>query len=74
MANKRLTKDQCFVIPEVNGLAKRMNAIYQGVRSNSSVFLQGKPNITLVFKIKAKNLLVNGTSSTDVVMVNDNGK
>ena len=69
---QRLTED--VYSGEVNCLLKCMNTIYQGVRSNCSVFLQGKPNITLVFRIQAKNLLINGTSGIDVVMVNDNGK
>jgi choline dehydrogenase len=59
---------------EVNGWVKCMNAIYQGVRSNSSVFLQGKPHITLVFRTQANNLLIDGTSAAGVVVVNDNGE
>jgi choline dehydrogenase-like flavoprotein len=57
----------------VDSLVKYMNTIYQGVRSNSSV-LQGKPNITLMFRIQAKDLLIDGTSVTGIVVVNDNGK
>jgi choline dehydrogenase len=57
---------------EVNGWVKCVNAIYQGVRSNSSVFLQGKTHITLVFRTQAKNLLIGGTSAAGVVVVNDN--
>jgi choline dehydrogenase len=59
---------------EVNGLVECMNTIYQGVRSNSSVFLQGKPNIALVFRTQVKSLLIDGTSATGVVLANDNGK
>jgi choline dehydrogenase len=69
---KRLAED--IYSGEVNGLVKCMNTTYQGVHSNSSVFLQGKLNIALVFRTQEKSILIDGTSATGVVVVNDNGK
>ena len=69
---QRVTED--VYSGEVNGLVKCMNTSYQGVRSNSSIFLDGKPNITLISRAQAKKLLMNGTTVTGVVVIDDNGE
>lgn len=51
-----------------------MKTIYQGVRTNSSAFLDGKPNIALVSKSQAKKLLLDGTAVTSAVAVCNDGE
>lgn len=50
-----------------------MNTIYQCIRfNNSSISLDGKPNITLMSKTQAKKLLIEGPSVTGVAVVGSN--
>jgi choline dehydrogenase-like flavoprotein len=52
-----------------------MDTIYQCIRSNnSSIFLDGKPNITLMSKTQAKKLLIEGRSVTGVAVVGCHGE
>ncbi|KAK6613290.1 glucose-methanol-choline oxidoreductase (SMG1) [Botrytis cinerea] len=43
---------------EMHGLARCMNTIYKGVRSTSALFLEGKPNITILGHTHAKQILI----------------
>jgi choline dehydrogenase len=49
---------------EVNGLVMCMNTIYKGVRSNSSCFLTGKSNITIMATSHAKKLVMTDKKAT----------
>jgi choline dehydrogenase len=53
---------------QVNGLVKCMNTIYKGVRSTSTVFLDGKPNITVLAETRAKWLVIKNGVAIGVVV------
>lgn len=69
---QRLTED--VYSGEQSGLVKCMNTIYKGVRSTSAVFLEGKPNITLVATAQAKRLVLDGNTAIVVVVYKQNGE
>ncbi|KAG8529099.1 uncharacterized protein KY384_005734 [Bacidia gigantensis] len=58
---------------QVNGLVKCMNTIYKGVRSTSAVFLDGKPNITLIAETQTKQLLINDGVAVGAIVVAADG-
>jgi choline dehydrogenase len=43
---------------EMHGLVKCMNTIYKGFRSSSYVFVEGKPNITILSSMHSKQLVI----------------
>src|ERR1700734_3906633 len=53
---------------QVNGLVKCMNTIYKGVRSTSTVFLDGKPNIIVLAETRAKWLVIKNGVAIGVVV------
>jgi choline dehydrogenase len=57
----------------VNGLFKCMNTIYKGVRSTSVVFLDGKPNITIMAETRVKKLLIQGGACNGILAIDKNG-
>ncbi|KAK6612428.1 glucose-methanol-choline oxidoreductase (SMG1) [Botrytis cinerea] len=58
---------------EMHGLARCMNTIYKGVRSTSALFLEGKPNITILGHTHAKQILIEDGAATGVVVITAEG-
>ncbi|KJR90062.1 glucose-methanol-choline (gmc) oxidoreductase [Sporothrix schenckii 1099-18] len=58
------------------GLTHCVDTIYKGVRSNSVVFLRGKPNITILSETHSKKLVVDAASKkvTGVTVIGKDGK
>jgi hypothetical protein len=50
-----------------------MNTIYKGVRSTSAVFLDGKPNITILELTQAKRILIESGKVLGAVLVDEFG-
>jgi choline dehydrogenase len=59
---------------EMHGLVKCMNTIYKGYRSSSYVFVEGKPNITILSSTFSKKLNFTGTTCTGVTVIGPEGK
>lgn len=57
-----------------HGLVKCMSTIYKGVRSTSAVFLDNKPNITIVSRVQAKKLIIEDKVAKGVLVVTDDGE
>ncbi|KAG4034945.1 hypothetical protein MFRU_002g02940 [Monilinia fructicola] len=58
---------------EMHGLVRCMNTIYQGVRSTSALFLEGKPNITILGHTHAKQILIEDGAATGVTVITPEG-
>jgi choline dehydrogenase len=58
----------------MRGLVKCMNSIYKGFRSSSYVFVEGKPNITVLSSTHSKNLVIKDGAVTGVTVFVPNGK
>lgn len=61
---ERLTED--IYSGTVNGLVKCMSSIYNGVRSNSSCFVRGKQNVTVLGSTFSKSINFEGSFATSV--------
>lgn len=59
---------------EMHGLTHCMNTIYKGFRSSSYVFVEGKPNITILSGTNSKKLEFEGTTCTGVTVYGPNGE
>jgi choline dehydrogenase len=57
-----------------HGLVKCMSTIYKGVRSTSAVFLDNKPNITIVPRVQARKLIIADGVAKGVIVVTDDGE
>jgi choline dehydrogenase len=69
---EKLTED--IYSGKVNGLVKCMNTIYKGFRSSSYVFVESKPNITILSSTHSKNLIIKDGAATGVVVYGSNGE
>jgi choline dehydrogenase len=58
---------------EMHGLTKCMNTIYKGYRSSSYVFVENKPNITIMPSTFSKKLNFDGTTCTGVTVITPEG-
>ena len=56
------------------GLTHCVNSIYKGVRSSSSVFIQGKPNVTVLAETHSKKLLIENKVAKGVVVFGPSGE
>lgn len=56
------------------GLVKCINSIHKGFRSSSYVFVEGKPNITIMSSTHSKKLVLDGTTVTGVEVVGPDGE
>lgn len=51
------------------GLFKSVNTIYKGLRSTAAVFVEGKPNITLISSTNSKKIIFEGKTATGVTVI-----
>ncbi|KAI9742676.1 MAG: hypothetical protein M1818_003817 [Claussenomyces sp. TS43310] len=58
----------------MNGLTKCMNSIYKGVRSSSHVFVDSKPNVTILANTHSKKLLIKAGVAKGIVVFGNDGK
>ncbi|TVY23330.1 putative GMC-type oxidoreductase [Lachnellula hyalina] len=58
----------------VSGLTHCMNSIYKGFRSSSYVFVEGKPNITILAETHSKNIIIKDGVATGVTVFGNNGE
>jgi choline dehydrogenase len=56
-----------------SGLFKCISTIYNGVRSNASVYLEGKPNVTVMSLTHTKHLIFEGNKAVGVAVVGPDG-
>lgn len=56
------------------GLFKCINTIYKGTRSNASVFVEGKDNITIMSSTHSKNIVFEGTKAVGVTVIGPDGR
>ncbi|OAL30498.1 hypothetical protein AYO20_08717 [Fonsecaea nubica] len=56
------------------GLFKCVNSIYKGVRSTAAVFLEGKPNVTLMSSTISKKLVFEGNKAVGVTVIGPDGQ
>ena len=56
------------------GLVKCMNTIYKGVRSTSTVFLDGHPNITLMAETEMKRIIIENGVAIGAELVASSGQ
>jgi choline dehydrogenase-like flavoprotein len=56
------------------GLVHCMNSIHKGFRSSSYVFVEGKPNITILSFTHSKKLLFDGTTVIGVEVIGPDGQ
>lgn len=59
---------------EMHGLTTSVNSIYKGVRSSSWVFVQGKPNVTLLGQTYSKKLIVEDGKAVGVEVILPGGE
>ncbi|KAG4437925.1 hypothetical protein IFR05_006595 [Cadophora sp. M221] len=59
---------------EMHGLVKCVNTIYKGYRSSSYVFVENKPNITILSSTHSKNLVFDGLTCTGVTVFGPDGQ
>ncbi|KAL8827470.1 MAG: hypothetical protein Q9191_003164 [Dirinaria sp. TL-2023a] len=59
---------------QVNGLVKCMNTIYKGVRSTSTCFLDGKPNIKILAETRAKKLIIESEKASGALLIDKSGE
>ena len=64
---ERLTED--IYSGTVNGLVKCISSIYNGVRSNSSCFVRGKQNVTVLGSTFSKSINFEGSFATSVSVI-----
>lgn len=55
------------------GLFKCVDTIYKGTRSNASVFVEGKDNITIMSSTHSKNIVFQGTKAVGVTVIGPDG-
>jgi choline dehydrogenase len=71
-AKPKLTED---IYPgTIAGLVHCMNSIHKGFRSSSYVFVEGKPNITILSSTHSKKLLFDGTTVTGLEAIGPDGQ
>ncbi|KAB8304454.1 hypothetical protein EYC80_003848 [Monilinia laxa] len=58
---------------EMHGLVRCMNTIYKGVRSTSALFLEGKPNIAILGHTHAKQILIEDSTATGIIVMTPEG-
>jgi choline dehydrogenase len=58
----------------MRGLVKCMNSIYKGFRSSSYIFVEGKPNVTVLSSTHSRNLVIKDGAVTGVTAFGSNGK
>ncbi|KAK0118414.1 hypothetical protein ONS95_012703 [Cadophora gregata] len=59
---------------EMHGLVKCINTIHKGLRSSSYVFVENKPNITILSSTHSKNLVFDGLTCTGVTVIGPDGE
>jgi choline dehydrogenase len=59
---------------EMHGLVKCMSTIYKGFRSSSYVFVEGKPNITILSSTHSKKLIIEGDVATGISVIGPSGE
>jgi choline dehydrogenase len=57
----------------MHGLTKCMNTIYKGFRSSSYVFVEGKPNITILSSAHSKKLEIENGVASGITVVGPDG-
>lgn len=57
-----------------SGLVHCMSTIYKGFRSSSYVFVEGKPNITILAETHSKRLIIEDGVATGVIVYGTNGE
>lgn len=58
----------------MHGLTKCMNSIYKGFRSSSYVFVEGKPNVTILSSTLSKQLVIEGNVAKGVTVIASSGE
>ncbi|TVY59654.1 putative GMC-type oxidoreductase [Lachnellula suecica] len=58
----------------MSGLTHCVNTIYKGFRSSSYVFVEGKPNITILSETHSKKLIIEDGVATGVIVYGQNGE
>ena len=69
---EKLTED--IYNGEMHGLVKCMNSIYKGYRSSSYVFVENKPNITILHSTISKKIVFEGNVATGVTVITPDGE
>ncbi|PVH73480.1 GMC oxidoreductase [Cadophora sp. DSE1049] len=59
---------------EMHGLAKGINTIHKGFQSSSYVFVENKPNVTILSSMSSKNLVFDGLTCTGVTVFGSDGE
>ncbi|CZR62779.1 probable alcohol dehydrogenase [Phialocephala subalpina] len=59
---------------EMHGLVKCINSIHKGFRSSSYVFVENKPNVTILSSTHSKKLILEGTTVKGVEVIGPNGQ
>jgi choline dehydrogenase-like flavoprotein len=59
---------------EMHGLVHSVNTVYNGKRSTSGVFIEGKPNVTLMASTTSKKLLIERNKVVGVVVQGADGR
>ncbi|KAG9238003.1 GMC oxidoreductase-domain-containing protein [Amylocarpus encephaloides] len=59
---------------EMHGLTHCINSIYKGLRSSSYVFVEGKPNITILADTHSKKIIIEDGVASGVAVFEQNGE